>query len=149
MTHRIDVPEVAPDLFQTVMGLEAHLRGQVDPTLLELIKLRASIINECAFCVDMHSTDAMKAGERPERLFAVAAWRESPSFTDAERAALALTDAVTRLGAEGVPDDVWGAATEVFDQYQLAHLVGAIAMINFWNRMMIAVRTPPLYAVEA
>lgn len=149
MTQRMNVPQAAPELFSTVMELETYLRGHVDPTLLELVKLRASYLNECAFCVDMHSTDAMKAGERPERLFAVAAWRDSPSFTPTERAALALTDAATRLGPGGVPDDVWHAAAELFDDAQLAHLVGAIAMINFWNRLTVTVRTRPMNAVAA
>ena len=149
MSQRMNMAVVAPELFKAVMGLETYLRGEVDPTLLHLVKLRASIINECGFCVDMHSTEAMKDGERPERLFAVAAWRESPSFTRPERAALALTDAVTRLGPDGVPDDVWDEAAAVFDDAQLVHLLGAIAMINLWNRLMIPLRTTPMYAAAA
>ena len=149
MAQRMNMAVVAPELFKTVMGLETYLRGQVDPTLLHLVKLRASIVNECGFCVDMHSTEAMKEGERPERLFAVAAWRESPSFTETERAALALTDAATRLGPDGVPDDVWEQASAVFDDAQLIHLVGAIGMINLWNRLMISARTTPMYATAA
>lgn len=149
MTQRLHVPTVAPELFRTVLGLETYLRGVVDPTVLELVKLRASIINECAHCVDMHSHDALQAGEPPARLFAVAAWRESPAFTDTERAALALTDAVTRLGPDGVSDDVWRDAAAVFDDKQLAELVAAIAMINFWNRLAITVRTTPMHTVPA
>jgi AhpD family alkylhydroperoxidase len=149
MTQRMNIPRVAPELFATVMDLETYLGGRVDPTLLELVKLRASYLNECAFCIDMHSTAAMKAGESPERLFAVAAWSDFPSFTPTERAALALTDAATRLGPGGVPDDVWHAAAELFDDAELAHLVAAIAMINFWNRMMVTVRTPPMGAAGA
>src|SRR5438067_5492224 len=95
-----------PDAYKKVAALEQHVKSKLDGELLELVKTRASMLNGCAFCIDMHTTDAVKAGEDPRRLFAVAAWRESPFFTDAERAALALTDAVTRLGEEGVTDEV-------------------------------------------
>lgn len=119
------------------------MQSAVDHTLLELIKLRASMVNECAFCVDMHSTDALKAGESTQRLFAVAAWHDAACFTPQERAALALTDAVTRLGYGGVPDDVWAEASAQFAEKELADIVLAIATINVWNRLSIASRLSP------
>src|SRR3546814_4287664 len=90
--QRMDISQVAPDLYKALLGVETYLRGSVEPATYELVKLRASITNGCLFCVDMHTNDAMKAGETTQRLFGVAAWREAPWYTDAERAALALTD---------------------------------------------------------
>ena len=106
--------------------------------------LRASQINGCSACVDMHPKIARKAGETDERLFAVAAWRDTPYFTDAERAALALTEALTRISdrADPVPDAIWNEADKHFDESELATLVLAIANINVWNRLNIAVRQP-------
>ena len=149
MTQRMSPATVAPDLMKAIRALEAYVRSNVDPTLLKLVKLRASIINGCAFCVDMHSAEALEAGERTERLFGLAAWRDSPFYTDAERAALALTDAATRLGDDGVPDDVWAEAAAEFDEKQLADLVGAIGVINMWNRIAIGFRSTPLSALAA
>jgi AhpD family alkylhydroperoxidase len=149
MTPRINPAKVAPGLMKAVRGVEDYVRGNVDPTLFNLIKMRASIINGCTFCVDMHGMHALEAGERPERLFGLAAWREAPFYSDAERAALALTDAATRLGEEGVPDAVWAEAAAVFDERQLADLVGAIGVINMWNRIAIGFRTTPLSALAA
>jgi len=104
MKPRMDMIKVVPQAYQAVMGLETYVREHVDHTLLELVKLRASMLNGCAFCVDMHSRDALAAGESTRRLFAVSAWREAPFFNERERAALELTEAVTRLGEDGVPD---------------------------------------------
>ena len=113
---RIDMAAVVPQAYQAVLGLEKYVQKYVDHTVLELVKLRASMLNGCAFCVDMHSRDALAAGESSRRLFAVAAWREAPFFDERERAALALTDAVTRLGEHGVPDEVWDAAAKVWSE---------------------------------
>ena len=141
---RINLATVAPEAYQAVLGLETYVRGNLDHTVLELVKVRASMLNGCAFCVDMHTRDALGAGEDSRRLFAVAAWREAPSFFDErERTALALTDAVTRLGEHGVPDDVWDAAAKVWSEKELADLVVAIATINVWNRIVISSRTQP------
>ncbi|WP_425551985.1 carboxymuconolactone decarboxylase family protein [Fodinicola feengrottensis] len=122
--------------------LEAYLaQSRVPHSTLELVKLRASQINGCGFCVDMHSHDAKKAGETDERLFAVAAWRDTPFFTGHERAALALTEAATRLpDGDGVADEVWAAAADHFDEGALADLVMAIAAINAWNRINVTTR---------
>src|SRR5437773_11343234 len=122
--------------------LKATRKGGVPEKTLELVHLRASQINGCSFCVDYGARSAKKAGETDERLFAVAAWREAPYFTDAERAALALTEAVTRLAdrSDPVPDHIWSAAAAHYDDNQLAGLVLAIANINMWNRLNAATR---------
>ncbi|WP_089158077.1 carboxymuconolactone decarboxylase family protein [Micromonospora sp. NBS 11-29] len=141
---RINLAEVAPKAYAAVLGLETYIRGTLDHTVLELVKVRASMLNGCAFCVDMHTRAALAAGEDSRRLFAVAAWREAPSFFDErERTALALTDAVTRLGEHGVSDEVWDAAAKVWSEKELADLVVAIATINVWNRIVISSRTEP------
>jgi len=140
---RMAINDVAPAAYQAVVGMEIYSRTHNDPVLYELIKLRASMINGCSFCVDMHSRDALAAGEDSRRLFGVAAWREAPFYTERERAALALTDAVTRLGDDGVSDDVWDEAAKHFDQDELANVLMAIATINVWNRLSVATRTQP------
>ena len=143
MSQRMNIASVAPDAYRAVLALEAHVRSTLDLRLYELVKLRASIINGCSFCVDMHGTELRQGGEDARRVVAVAAWHEAPFFTDAERAALALTDAVTRLGQGGVPDDVWDAAVKELGERAVADLVVAIATINVWNRIAIATRMPP------
>jgi len=142
MKQRLNLTDY-PDAYKAVYGLEQHVRSKIDGNLLELVKLRASVLNGCAFCVDMHSTDALKNGEDARRLFAVAAWRESPFFSPAERAALALTDAVTRLGDDGVPDDVWEATVNAHGEATAAELVVAIATINVWNRLAVTAHAAP------
>nr|WP_253772784.1 carboxymuconolactone decarboxylase family protein [Goodfellowiella coeruleoviolacea] len=124
-----------------MLGLEKYMASSPLPkSLYHLVKLRASQMNGCSFCVDMHSHDAKAAGETDERLFTVAAWRDAPFFTDAERAALALTEAATRLSPEGVSDEVWDEAAKHFTENELAALVLAIAVINAWNRISIPTR---------
>ncbi|SCG59928.1 carboxymuconolactone decarboxylase family protein [Micromonospora inositola] len=140
---RINMAAVVPQAYQAVLGLEKYIQTNVDHTVLELVKLRASMLNGCAFCVDMHSRDALAAGESSRRLFAVAAWREAPFFDERERTALALTDAVTRLGEHGVPDEVWDAAAKVWSEKELADLVVAIATINVWNRIAVTSQAQP------
>ena len=116
-------------------------KGGVPNTTLELVRLRASQINGCSLCVEMHARDLKKAGEKDERLFTVAAWRETPYFTDAERAALALTEAATRLNdrADPVNDEVWNEAAKHYDEKAMADLVLNIALINFWNRVNVTI----------
>lgn len=143
MSQRLDFPHAAPEAYKTVRGLEDYIRANIDHTLLHLIKLRASILNRCSFCVDMHTRDALAEGEDARRLFAVAAWHEAPFFDKTERAALALTDAVTELGPQGVPDDVWEPAAALWNERELADLLTAIATINVWNRLMVSTQTPP------
>lgn len=143
MIQRMNFAETAPDGYAAVLGLEKYNRRAVDPIVYELVKLRASILNGCSFCVDMHSHEAMEAGETTQRLFGVGAWREAPFYTARERAALALTDAVTRLGEHGVPDDVWAQVEAEWKPKEIADLLLAIATINVWNRLMIPTQTPP------
>jgi AhpD family alkylhydroperoxidase len=140
---RLPINEIAPDAYKAVAGLEAYSRKNNDPVLYELVKLRASMINGCAFCVDMHSRDALAAGESSRRLFGLAAWHDTPFYTEKERAALALTDSVTRLGDHGVPDDVWDTAAKHFTEIELANLLMAIATINVWNRLSISTQNQP------
>ncbi|WP_077063347.1 carboxymuconolactone decarboxylase family protein [Streptomyces sp. MP131-18] len=126
-----------------MLALESSIgAGRVPQRTLELLRLRVSQINGCGFCVDMHAREAKQAGDSDERLFAVAAWRETPYFTDAERAALALAESATRIAdaAGGVPQDVWAEAARHYDEESLATLVMAIAAINAWNRINVAVR---------
>jgi len=132
-----------PGAMDALQSLGAAVGGAgLDPKLVELVCMRASQINGCSVCVDGHWRIARKHGETDDRLFAVGAWRETPYFTDAESAALALTEAVTRLAdrADAVPDDVWSAAADHYDDKQLAGLVLAIANINVWNRLNAATR---------
>jgi AhpD family alkylhydroperoxidase len=141
--RRLDISTVAPDLYKAHLGLESAVRRSgIDPTLYELIKIRASQINGCAFCLDMHTTDATKMGESPRRLNTVAAWRETNLFTPRERAALALTESVTLVSVDHVPEHVWNDAASVFDPTELSAIVIAIVVINGWNRISIATRTP-------
>jgi AhpD family alkylhydroperoxidase len=135
---------VVPDAMKTLQALAAVTRQGLPEKLLELVHLRASQINGCSACVDMHPKIARKAGETDDRLFAVAAWRDTPYFSDAERAALALTEALTRISdrADPVPDAIWNEADKQFDETELATLILAIASINVWNRLNIAVRQP-------
>ena len=127
-----------PDFMETLMALgKALKKGSVSQRTLDLVHLRASQINGCSFCVDMGSRELKKAGEADERLFGVAAWREVPSFTDAERAALDLAEAVTRLSdrPDPVPDEIWDEAARHYDEPALAVLVAHIALTNLWNRL--------------
>jgi len=135
---------VVPEAMKALQSLGDLTKNGLPEKLLELVHLRASQINGCSACVDMHPKLAKKAGETDERLYAVAAWREAPYFTDSERAALALTEALTRISdrAEGVSDAVWSAADKHFDEQELAALILAIANINVWNRLNVAVRQP-------
>ncbi|HTF49338.1 MAG TPA: carboxymuconolactone decarboxylase family protein [Pseudonocardia sp.] len=143
MTERMHMEKVIPGAYKAVLGLEKYCVANVDPTVLELVKLRASMVNGCAFCVNMHSHDATAAGESPERLFQVAAWHDAVCFTPRERAALALTDAVTKLGEHGVPDEVWNEARAWWSEEEVANLIVAIATINVWNRISITTRRAP------
>jgi AhpD family alkylhydroperoxidase len=136
---------ILPDAMKALWALKTSTeKNGVPSKTLYLVELRASQINGCSACVDMHSRQAKKSGETDERLFAVAAWREAPYFTDAERAALALTEAVTRINdrADAVSDEVWDEAARHYDEQALAALLLAIANINVWNRLNVAIRQP-------
>src|SRR5881227_1585902 len=136
---------ILPDAMNGIQALlRATRQGGVPSATLELVHLRASQINGCSFCVDSGARSAKKAGETDERLFAVAAWRETPYFTDAERAALALAEAVTRLAdrSDPVPDEIWEEATRHYDEKGLAAIILMIAMTNLFNRVNITVKQP-------
>ncbi|WP_432987373.1 carboxymuconolactone decarboxylase family protein [Dactylosporangium sp. CA-233914] len=140
---RMSVNQVSPEAYRAVSGMEKYIRKHVDSHLLHLVKLRASLLNGCSFCLDMHSREGLADGMDTRQLFAVGAWREGPFFDERERAALALTDAVTKLGEDGVPDEVWDAAVKHFGDEGVVNLLMAIATINVWNRLSIATRTQP------
>jgi AhpD family alkylhydroperoxidase len=144
MQARITNPALSvPDAMKALLALaKSTQHSGVPSATFELVNLRASQINGCSVCIDMHSRDLKKAGESDERIFAVAAWRDAPYFSDAERAALALTEAVTRISdrPDPVTDDVWGEAARHYDEPALAALVIAIANINIWNRLNVATR---------
>jgi AhpD family alkylhydroperoxidase len=143
MTARMTNPAFAvPGAMDALNGVAKSISRARVPISRELLHLRASQINGCSVCIDMHAKAARAGGESEERVFAVAAWRDTPYFTDAERAALALTEAVTRLAdrPEPVPDEIWDAAAEHFDETQLGALVLDIALINVWNRLNVATR---------
>lgn len=142
MQPRIDFTKVAPEAVAAMAKVERYVRGSsLEPALLELVKLRASVINGCAYCVDMHTKDARAQGESEQRLYAVSVWREAPFFTERERAALAWTDAVTQVSAGQVADDVYQLTREQFNERELVDLTMAVVAINGWNRLAIAFRT--------
>lgn len=145
---RISLPKAARDVYRAVAALDRSV--DFDPALRELVKLRASQINACAFCIDLHGRDAVAAGEDVRRIWALDAWHESPFFDERERAALALTEAMTRLPG-GVSDDVYEQAARHFPDEELGQLMGAIISINAWNRVGVATAlpTPPLEAGAA
>jgi AhpD family alkylhydroperoxidase len=131
----------APEAYRALAGLEAYLKKSgLEHGLLHMVKLRASLINGCAYCIDMHWKDARAVGESEQRLYGLAAWEESPYYTDRERAALAWTDAVTNVAEGHVPDTVYDTARSHFSEKELADLTWAVAAINAWNRVAIAGR---------
>ncbi|MFJ4622504.1 carboxymuconolactone decarboxylase family protein [Streptomyces sp. NPDC088812] len=141
---RLAWAELAPDVFKAMLRLDAAARKGVDPKLLELVKIRASQLNHCALCLDMHSKDALAAGESVERIVQLGAWEESEHFyTEKELAALALTDAVTVLTDGFVPDEVYARAAKHFEDAELAQLIAAITVINAWNRFGVTCRLAP------
>jgi len=144
MQTRLDFMKTSPDVVKAQMGVEYQVaKGSLGITLMELVRLRASQINGCAFCVDMHVAEALKAGETERRLATVVAWRESPFFTERERAALAWAEAVTLVAQDHVPDAVWEAVRPHFTDAELMDLTLLITSINSWNRFAVAFRTLP------
>lgn len=138
--QRLSAHDVDPAAYQAVFGLESYVRNSgLSKPLYELIKIRASQLNSCAFCLDMHNRDARAGGEDQRRLDVLSAWREAPDlFSEAEQAALALTEAVTLIGERGVPDEVWEDAHKHFGDAGMVHLLMAIAVINVWNRLAVS-----------
>lgn len=144
MTARMSWHETAPGALRAMRTVEVYANGSgLEPTLLELVRLRASYLNGCAFCVDMHMKDARAAGEAEQRLYAVPLWRETPFYSPRERAALAWTEAVTLIGREGVPDALYEEARAHFTEAELVNLTMMVIAINGWNRLQVAFRVEP------
>ena len=145
MQSRLEAQKASPGAYHAMLGLETFVRkaSKLEPSLIELVKMRASQINGCAYCLDMHSKDARAAGETEQRLYALNAWEETPFFTDRERAALAWTEAVTLVADGHVPDTVYEHARQRFSEEELVNLTMAIVTINGWNRLSIAFRAVP------
>ncbi|MFE0703297.1 carboxymuconolactone decarboxylase family protein [Streptomyces sp. NPDC058872] len=141
---RLPLAERLPEFHRAMLRLEAATAKDIDPTLYHLIKLRASQINRCAFCIDMHSKDALAGGESVERIVQLSAWEESGHvYTERELAALALTEAVTVLTDGSVPDEVYARAAAHFEEVELARVIAAIVTINAWNRIGVTTRMAP------
>jgi AhpD family alkylhydroperoxidase len=144
MKARIDFTNVNPGIVQAMLGLERQVRhAGFDSKLLDLVRMRASQINGCAYCLDMHSKDARANGETEQRLYGLEAWRETPYYSERERAALEWTESLTLVSETHVPDDVFERVRKQFSDDELAHLSLAIVAINGWNRLNVAARTVP------
>jgi AhpD family alkylhydroperoxidase len=143
MTARLNHAKASPEAFGAMLALETHCKASVDHTLLHLVKLRASQLNGCAFCIDMHWREARAAGEPEHRLYGLTAWREGPWYSERERAALAWTESVTLVSSTHVADADYENVRSHFDDKELADLTWAIAAINSWNRLSVAFRSEP------
>ena len=143
-TSRVNYAQVAPHAFKALLGLEKAMgESSLDKSLHELIKIRASQLNACAYCIDLHTRDAIKLGETPRRIFALSAWHETPFFTDRERAALLWTETLTLLAEKGAPVAIYNQVAEHFSDRELADLTFAIATINAWNRFGVGFAMQP------
>lgn len=144
MPPRLDYAAAAPGAYQAMTGIERYIRScGLEHTLLELVKMRVSQINHCAYCIDMHSKDARAGGETEQRLYALSAWRETPFFTARERAALEWTESLTLISGNDVPDDLYARVREHFSEAEIVNLSLAIIGINGWNRLAIPFRSVP------
>ncbi len=143
MEQRINIAKVAPQAYQAMIALEEYLKNSgLDIKLYELIKTRASQINGCAYCINMHVRDAIKIGETAQRLFLLDAWRESNLFTEKEKAVLALTESMTLITKDHVPDEVYNQAAKHLSEQEMAAVIMAVVAINGWNRIAITARNP-------
>ena len=144
MQARLDYKRVAPDAVRVMRDLDSYVhQSGLEPSLLELVKVRASQINGCAYCIDMHTKDARAGGETEQRLYALPAWQETPFYTDRERAALLWTEVLTHSPSEDVADEVYDLICEQFSEKELVDLTMAVVAINGWNRLGVAFRTVP------
>jgi len=144
MTKRIDFSRVGHGAYRAMAALEQHVhQSGLEGSLIHLVKLRASYINGCAYCVDMHSKDARAEGETEQRIFAVPVWRETPFFSPRERAALEWTETVTNISQRGMPDDIYASARKEFSEEELVELTMAVIAINGWNRLAISFASEP------
>lgn len=138
---RISIKELEPTAYKAMLGLEQYIRNtKIAPLLLELIKIRASQINGCAYCIDMHTQEAMNIGETAQRIFALSAWKESPLFTAAERAVLQLTEEVTFISKDAVSDETYDKVLKIHGENELAQIIMQIIIINSWNRIAVSTR---------
>ena len=150
MQPQIDTTRISPGAYKSMRGLQSYVDAtSLEPSLRELVNIRASQINACTFCLHMHLRDARKAGESQERLDLIGAWREAPVFSERERAALAWTEAVTLVADTHVPDDIYDKARAAFSEQELVDLTMAAVTINAWNRLMVSFRIPPAVARNA
>src|SRR6476620_10104805 len=141
MQPRINIASASPEALRAMLGLQSYVdHSAVEPSLRELVKIRASQINGCAYCIDMHTKDARAHGETEQRLYALSAWRETPFFSERERAALAWTEAVTLVGENHLPDELFAETRRHFTETEMVNLTMAIVTINSWNRLSIAFR---------
>jgi AhpD family alkylhydroperoxidase len=144
MQPRVDYRRYAPDAVKSMLALEKYLaESGLDPKLVHLVKMRASQINGCAYCLDMHSIDARAAGESEQRLYTLDAWRETPFFTDRERAALAWAESLTLIAQTHAPDDVYEDMRKYFTEKEIVDLTFVVGAINLWNRLAISSRAVP------
>jgi len=143
MTPRVDVTKfLTSGMGRAMLSLSSEVEAAIERPLFELIKIRASQINGCAYCLDMHTKDARRAGETEQRIYALSAWRETPFFTDRERAALEWTEALTRVAETHVPDDVFDRVSKQFKEEEIVALTFGVVVINSWNRLAISLRPP-------
>jgi AhpD family alkylhydroperoxidase len=150
MKPRLNFFQAAPEIIKALTAIETQLQGSgLDQSLIELVKTRASQINGCAYCINMHTQDARKHGEAEQRLYLLNAWREAPVYTDRERAALAWTEAVTLISETHAPDDVYAEVRAHFSDVETVNLTMLIATINAWNRIAISLRAVPPVKVKA
>ncbi|HEY4327576.1 MAG TPA: carboxymuconolactone decarboxylase family protein [Mucilaginibacter sp.] len=139
--NRISIKDIEPDAYKAMIGLEQYIsNSSLSPLLRELIKIRASQINGCAYCIDMHTQEALKIGETQRRIFALSAWRESPLFTEEERAVLKLTEAVTLISVDGVSDETYAKVRKIYGERGLAQIIMQLIIINSWNRIAVSTR---------
>ena len=145
MEARLNAQQVSPAAYTAMVGLGTFVRkaSKLEPSLVELVRMRASQINGCAYCIDIHSKDARSAGETEQRLYALTSWRETPFFTARERAALAWTEALTLITEGHVPDDIYELTKQSFSDEELVNLTLAVITINGWNRLAISFRSVP------
>jgi len=144
MTHRISIKEIEPEAYKAMLGLEKYTSNtKLSPQLCKLIKIRASQINSCAYCIDMHTQDALKIGETQRRIFALPAWKESHLFSDKEKAVLQITEEITLISEGGVKEKTYNELLRFYDENDLAQIIMQIIVINSWNR--IAVSTKMIY----
>ena len=143
MENRLNIQELEPDAYSAMLALESYLRNaRLSGTHLELIKIRASQINGCAFCINMHTSDALKQGETNQRIFLLNAWKETTLFTEEVRAILAMTEEITLISNNGLTDETYKKAQSLFDENYIAQIIMAIVTINAWNRIAISTRKP-------